>query len=73
MQRKHYEDSIAALKINQSPVVNPVADSVAKIVPQKDTSGFNKALNGSEQLTTVENELMKIVFSNKGAQPKAVT
>jgi YidC/Oxa1 family membrane protein insertase len=37
-----------------------------------DTTGFNKSVHGSEQLLTVENEVLRIVFTNKGAQPKFV-
>ncbi len=36
------------------------------------TVGFAKAFNGSEQLTTVENDLVKVVFTNKGGQPRSV-
>ena len=33
---------------------------------------FGRAIGGAEHLTTVENEVMKITFTNKGGQPKAV-
>ncbi|MGZ3940081.1 MAG: membrane protein insertase YidC, partial [Flavisolibacter sp.] len=76
-KQKAFEDS-----------VNHVKDSVARINQQKLTPGakgdsnaaitvdsnarFPQALNGSEQLTTVENDLVKVVFTNKGGQPKSV-
>ena len=46
-------------------------DSIA--VPVVDSSRiFFHAAKGQEQLVTVENELIKIVFSNKGGQPRSV-
>jgi len=36
-------------------------------------TGFNKASRGAEQLTTIENEVIRVVFSNKGGQPVAVS
>src|SRR4051812_19008799 len=70
-QRQHYEDSLA--KLNKTPAkVNAAPDTASVALQPIDTAGFNKALTGSEQLVTVENDLMRIVFSNKGAQPRAV-
>lgn len=72
VQKKAYEDSIAKIdaikKINQPGV----ADTTRALVAIKDTAGFKKALYGEEQLLTVENDLIKIVFTNKGGQPKSV-
>ncbi|MEO5999044.1 MAG: membrane protein insertase YidC [Chitinophagaceae bacterium] len=68
--RKAYDDSIAivnSIKKSQAPVLT---DTVKTVV--KDTAGFKKALYGEEQLMTVENNLIKIVFTNKGGRPASV-
>ena len=71
-QRQRYEDSLAKAKIDSRPVAKPSADTGTAVAAPQDTTGFNKAVNGSEQVVTVENDLMKIEFTNKGAQPRAV-
>ena len=45
------------------------ADSLAKPAITGDFGAFG---NGTEQTTTVENNVLKIVFTNKGAQPAQV-
>lgn len=71
-QKKAYDDSIAKVDaIRKMNGAIPVDTSKAAAVV-KDTAGFKKALYGEEQLITVENDLMKIVFTNKGGQPKSV-
>lgn len=45
------------------------ADTMRKI---QSAGGFQSFLNQPEQLTVVENEVMKVTFTNKGAQPKTV-
>ena len=48
-------------------------DSVkVKVASGDSLTGFNKAIGGTEKLLTVENDLLKIVFSNKGGQPREV-
>ncbi|GAA4732204.1 membrane protein insertase YidC [Flavisolibacter ginsenosidimutans] len=37
-----------------------------------DSAGFQQALQGTEATTTAENDLIKVVFTNKGGQPKLV-
>ncbi|HEX3934981.1 MAG TPA: membrane protein insertase YidC, partial [Puia sp.] len=77
-QRKHIADSIAVV----NKVKEDAAEKAAAAIAQKDTSsaaksaaeivdttGFNRAFSGKEQLVTLENNLVKIVFSNKGGQP----
>jgi YidC/Oxa1 family membrane protein insertase len=72
VQKLRYTDSVERVKTLQESVLRK-RDSVAKtIVVTKDSSGFNAAIGGSEKLLTVENDLLKIVFSNKGGQPKEV-
>ena len=71
---KAREDSI--LRANQPKVDSnlvrqqqAIADSQQKIA---QAGKFDKAANGTETITTVENELFKISFSNKGGQPVGV-
>jgi YidC/Oxa1 family membrane protein insertase len=76
-EKKHVEDSIARVKALSAPVVDPktaALDSVRRDSASNVAAAgnFQTAGSGSEQLTTVENELVKITFSNKGAQPKTV-
>lgn len=71
--RKHQEDSINFVKAKQAAEAK-AKDTVALVAPGADSSakGFSKAARGVEQLTTIENEVIKVVFSNKGGQPAAV-
>lgn len=41
-------------------------------ISAKDSSGFSLA-NNPGQSVTLENDVLKVVFSTKGAQPKQVT
>lgn len=71
---KHKQDSIAALSKPKpdSAVVtidSLAADSVARV---SAGGNFSASVNGTEQLTQVENDLLTIAFSNKGGQPKWV-
>ena len=71
-QKKLYDDSVAVVKAHQDSIAR-LKDTVSKkALVSIDTTGFNKAVAGTEQLLTVENEVMKIVFTNKGAQPKEI-
>jgi YidC/Oxa1 family membrane protein insertase len=70
-------DSIARIEAGKKKVQNPVAakqDSLSRdsALNQQVAGGFSGAANGTEQLTVVENELMKVTFSSKGAYPKSV-
>jgi YidC/Oxa1 family membrane protein insertase len=69
-QRKVIEDSISKVKARQAAEAK--LRDTAKTTATLDTSGINNVINGSEQSLTVENELLKIVFSNKGGQPASV-
>jgi YidC/Oxa1 family membrane protein insertase len=72
-QRLREADSLAAVKKVQE-ALHVVQDSVkVKVAAGDSLTGFNRAIGGSEKLLTVENDLLKIVFSNKGGQPKEVT
>ena len=73
-REKARQDSIA---MASKPKVDPnaqrldstAADSIRKI---SSAGEFAQAVNGTELITTVENSLMKIGFTNKGGQPKWV-
>src|SRR5688572_8580132 len=71
LKDKQRQDSIA--KLNQpKPSVNPKTDTVNKdttIRPNVEGE-FQQYSAGSEQLQVLENDLVKIVFTNKGGQPK---
>jgi len=71
VQRKLIEDSIARVKARQAEQAK-VADTAKATTVVVDSTGINSAVNGTEHLLTVENELLKIVFSNRGGQPAAV-
>ncbi len=71
-QRMHQADSLAAMK-KQQEALQVKQDSVKiKVATGDSLTGFNKAIGGTEKLLTVENDLLKIVFSNKGGQPREV-
>ena len=72
-EQKRFEDSIAATK----PKVDTLAlikDSINAEAIRKIQSagGFQDSINQPEQLSVLENEVVKITFTNKGGQPKAV-
>lgn len=76
-EKQRQEDSIAKIKITIPPVTDPalaVMDSIRRdSVNRVAMAGnFQNAATGSEQLSVVENELIKITFTNKGAQPKSI-
>ncbi|HEX3767993.1 MAG TPA: membrane protein insertase YidC, partial [Puia sp.] len=71
-QRLREADSVAAVK-KQQEALHVTQDSVkVKVASGDSLSGFNKAIGGTENLVTIENDLLKIVFTNKGAQPREV-
>lgn len=71
-QRKHIADSVAYVtKVREAAAAKAAAekkDTTVAVQPV-DTTGFHPAFNGTEQLVTIENDLVKVVFSNKGGQP----
>jgi YidC/Oxa1 family membrane protein insertase len=76
-ERNRVEDSIAKVKAANAPVVDTLAakqDSLRRDTASQIAAAgnFQNAAGASEQFTVVENELMKVSFSNKGAQPKMV-
>ena len=76
-ERKREEDSIARVKAVMAPVVDTVAlvkDSLRRDTVERIALAgtFQNAASGTEQITVLENELIKVSFTNKGAQPKSV-
>lgn len=72
-QQKNIRDSLALIqpKVDSNLVRE---DSVQRVTQTKIAAAgqFVSAVNNTEKETTLENELIKIVFTNKGAQPKLV-
>lgn len=72
-QQKRIEDSLAALKPKVDPVAVRVdslrADSSARVAA---AGQFASASLGAEEITVLENNLLKIGFTNKGGQPAYV-
>lgn len=77
VSKKRQEDSIARVNALRAIPQNPVTarmdslkmDSVGKI---SVAGNFASAALGTEQLTIVENELIKVTFTNKGGRVKYV-
>src|SRR5450631_3464754 len=65
-------DSLANVrKLQEAQQV--IHDSVkVKVASHDSLSGFSRAIGGDEKLLTIENDLLRIVFSNKGGQPREV-
>lgn len=74
-EKKRVEDSIAATKpkVDSMAVLRDsvVTDSMQKIKAQLPTT-FISDSSKQELFDTLENDLIKIVFTNKGGQPKTV-
>jgi len=69
---KREQDSIALVKAHQASVAAAEAKSRDTATTTKtivDSNSFDRAVKGAERLVTVENDLVKVVFSNKGGQP----
>jgi len=72
-EQKKIADSIAALKPRVDSNVLKQDSANAENARKSQYAGeFQNTLNQPEELTTVENGVMKITFTNKGAQPKQV-
>ncbi|GAC1431204.1 MAG: hypothetical protein NVSMB7_07350 [Chitinophagaceae bacterium] len=69
-QKKRYDDSIAIVNA-QKQVITARKDSV-KLNAVTDTTAEGKLFKGAENTITVENQVLKIIFTNKGAQAKSV-
>ena len=65
-QRRREADSIAFVKAKQAAAAKARDAATVSTTAVDTATGFNKAVAGAEHLVTVENELIKVVFSNKG-------
>ncbi len=63
------EDSIALLNKPAEDSVKRVIDSVTKV---SNVGNFKKALDTTENLVVIQNELMKITFTSRGGRVKQV-
>lgn len=73
--QKHIQDSVALVQkareaaAEQERLAAQKKDTNTVAAPKVDSNSFEAGFKGTEQLLTVENELVKVVFSNKGGQP----
>ena len=72
-EQKRMEDSIARTK-PKVDLVKQKTDSLSfdSTRRQKAAGSLQQSALATEELTTLENEVMKITFTNKGGQPKIV-
>jgi YidC/Oxa1 family membrane protein insertase len=70
VQKKRYDDSVAAITAKKETVA--AKKDTTAVVFVKDTSSLGKLLNGDEKSIVVENEFLKIVFTNKGGQARSI-
>ena len=72
-EQKRMEDSIQKAK-PKVDIVKLKADSLRfdSARREKSVGGLQQAASATEELTTIENEVIKITFTNKGGQPKTV-
>lgn len=72
-QAKAKQDSIAAAKPKVDLAAQQLdslkADSLTKVT---SAGGFNTATTGTEQLSVVETDLLRVAFTNRGGQPRWV-
>jgi YidC/Oxa1 family membrane protein insertase len=67
-KKQHYTDSVARVQKHVTDSIASIPDTNA----QRPLDSGQLATRGVEALTVVENEVIKISFSNKGGQPKQV-
>ncbi len=71
-KRKAEQDSIAKLAPVRDTTLAPVPAAAADSVPPVANGQLAQPGTGTETLQTVETELVKITFTNKGAYPKLI-
>ena len=74
-QKQAYDDSVARVQAASKKVDSATTTTKQAVtvdtVPES-VQGFQRATYGQERFDTVENDVMKLVFTNKGGQPRAV-
>ena len=68
--QKQQADSLARVKAYKDSLAD--LQDTAKYKPAVIDSTQQQLITGTEQLTVVENEVIRITFTNKGGQPKKV-
>lgn len=71
-EKQHIQDSIARIKPKTDTSAIKVADQKDSISLLPASGTFQQNSTAKEQLITLENEVVKITFTNKGGQPKIV-
>jgi YidC/Oxa1 family membrane protein insertase len=75
-QNEEKEKRDLAIKDSIDKLNKPIQDSLTKITDSTlkvaKAGSFQDAANGTEQIVTVENDVIKVAFTNKGGQPKWV-
>src|ERR671912_2128876 len=71
LQNKQQQDSLALVKRTNDSIARANDTTTAKVTAP-DTTGLKNASSGTEQLSVVENEVFKVVLTNKGGQVKSV-
>src|ERR1700744_2698386 len=74
-QRQHTQDSLA--RIQQTAPVNPVQAKADSLTPDslmrtRSAGTLASAVHGAEQTAVLENDLVRITFTNWGGQPRSV-
>lgn len=65
---QHYQDSIQQVIQKQEEIKKAQEAIAEKTIAVDSTSAFFQATQGKEQLLTLENELLQLVFTNKGGR-----
>lgn len=70
VQRKRQEDSLAQIQRLRDSI--EASKDTTATVRRIDTTTLNRAIAGKEELLVIENNVIKVTFTNKGGQPKRV-
>lgn len=65
---RHYQDSIQAVTQKQEEIRKAQEEASAKTIQVDSTSALFSATQGTEQFTTLENNLVQLTFTNKGGR-----
>lgn len=65
---RHYQDSIQAVAQKQEEIRRAQEEAAAKTIQVDSTSALFSATQGTEQFTTLENNLIQLTFTNKGGR-----
>ena len=71
LQKKRQQDSLALVQVRTDSIAK-ANDTTTATVAAPDTTGLKNASVGTEQLSVIENDVLKITFTNRGGQVKSV-